>query len=158
MYIGFCHNTCSHQTTEGTNTFSKSLCKETFRVWLQKYWHEQIALKASFFILWKDVLTGSTDKLLAHYSPSNTLKTTMLKKKRKPDANSSQNHFLIGLNPYIFMKLKYFWNTYTKSVWNETVEACEPLCYIIKMLHVLNTKGWNKDRDIFEDISDLSGP
>lgn len=80
------------------------------------------------------------------------------KEKRKPDANSSQNHFLIGLNPYIFMKWKYFWNTYTKSVWNETVEACEPLCYIIKMLHVLNTKGWNKDRDIFEDISDLSGP
>jgi len=60
---------------------------------LQKYWHEQIALKASVFILWK-VLTGSTDKLLAHYSPSNTLKTTM-KKKRQPDVNSSQNNFQI---------------------------------------------------------------
>ncbi len=36
------------------------------------------------------------------------------------------------------------------------MEAREPLGYIIKMLHVLNTKGWNKDRNIF-DISDISG-
>lgn len=47
-------------------------------------------------------------------SSSYTFKTTMLKK-RQPDANSPQIKFLI--NPYISMKLKYFWNTCTESVW-----------------------------------------
>lgn len=108
MYIGFCHDTCSHQTTEGTNTFSKSLCKERFRMWLQKYWHEQIALKASVFILWKDVLTGSTDKLLAHYSPSNTIKTTMLIKKKTTRCKFLTKSFSNRPKSIYFYEMKIF--------------------------------------------------
>lgn len=66
-------------------------------------------------------------------SSSYTFKTTMLKK-RQPDANSPQIKFLI--NPYIH-EIKIF----LKHLYWISVEACEPLCYIIKMLHMLNTKG-----------------